>query len=127
MSDFRYFAGWTEMDGSKGEIRNDINFINAKVISEYKNYLVKNNFPNKTINRRLSTVRRFCSFCISQGWMKENPAKQIFNIKNLPAGRQGQKSNTDILDQFRDDLKQENLDQSVITNYLADISEFLSI
>jgi hypothetical protein len=27
----------------------------------------------------LSTLRKFCTFCISQGWLKTNPAKEISN------------------------------------------------
>ena len=81
LSDFRHFAGWVM---STGEETSPLQgSINTKTISEYKSYLESNNIPHKTVNRRLSTLRKFCSFCISQGWMKENPAKQIANISSL--------------------------------------------
>jgi len=82
LSDFRFFAGWItkELRFKNYELR--IELLNKEHIEAYKAYLIQNNLPLKTINRRLSTVRKFCSFCISQGWMKENPAKQIRNSKS---------------------------------------------
>ena len=102
LSDFRHFAGWlehyvgtdvvsstarnpdfsvAEFTSSKVErlLRNDMT---SEVVFKYRSYLVVNNLPHKTINRRLSALRKFCSFCISQGWMTENPAKKISNIKD---------------------------------------------
>ncbi|PIR58285.1 MAG: hypothetical protein COU70_01725, partial [Parcubacteria group bacterium CG10_big_fil_rev_8_21_14_0_10_35_15] len=90
LSDIRHFFGWmTSYSKSKKLILTNFNefqlisIVNEDFISEYKSYLESNNIPHKTINRRLSTLRKFCSFCISQGWMKENPAKKISNISSL--------------------------------------------
>ena len=88
LSDVRHFFGWLILyfKSNKIQIESEATitqFITVKVISEYRSYLSENNIPHKTINRRLSTIRKFCSFCISQGWMKENPAKQILNIGGL--------------------------------------------
>ena len=143
MSDFRHFAGWITLYSRSQNVissvserssdrrernasldfsaspRNDIsNFMNVKAINEYKSYLSENNIPHKTINRRLSTVRKFCSFCISQGWLKENPAKKVGNVGGVGDG---------LLDQFRSDLEKEKLDQSVITSYLEDVRDFLKV
>ena len=92
LSDLRHFFGWLILYLKSNKIDADVNpiigehislslqFVSPKVISEYKSYLSENNIPHKTINRRLSTIRKFCSFAISQGWMKENPAKKVGNI-----------------------------------------------
>ncbi len=92
LSDFRHFAGWfdfylrshkkTDNSNNFQNYIDSIKHINNDTIFEYRNYLIENNLPHKTINRRLSTIRKFCSFCISQGWLKENPTKKITNIKN---------------------------------------------
>src|SRR3989338_4772842 len=79
LSDIRHFFGWMTLYSKSKQL---ISIIDEKSIIEYKSYLSENNIPHKTINRRLSTIRKFCSFCISQGWLKENPAKQISNIKS---------------------------------------------
>jgi len=118
LSDVRHFFGWL-ISYFKSETATP-QLITTDVISEYRSYLSTNNIPHKTINRRLSTLRKFCSFCISQGWIKENPAKKISNIKY-------QISNINILEQFQSDLEKEKLDQSVITSYLDDIRDFLKV
>jgi len=98
LSDFRHFAGWMEFyikansnvgakfisPEKRAILESPLQeFINEKTISEYRTYLIENNLPRKTINRRLSTVRKFCSFGISQGWLKENPGKKVSNISFL--------------------------------------------
>ncbi|MCL4363703.1 site-specific integrase [Patescibacteria group bacterium] len=85
LSDFRHFSGWIELYTSSNQTsaknyENLSEMVNEKSVEEYRSYLSENNIPLKTINRRLSTVRKFCSFCISQGWLKENPAKKVNNI-----------------------------------------------
>ncbi|MFZ6034531.1 MAG: phage integrase SAM-like domain-containing protein, partial [Patescibacteria group bacterium] len=88
LSDFRHFSGWIELYSktnadsgrNKAEDTEIDGVITVDSISLYRSYLVENKLPHKTINRRLSTIRKFCVFCISQGWMKENPAKRISNI-----------------------------------------------
>ncbi len=138
LSDFRHFAGFfvsvipSVVEGSLdvnskkkisdsstpppagGSARNDIvALITANLISEYKAYLQKNGIPPKTINRRLSTLRKFCSFAISQGWMKENAAKKVANVIPAKAGIQD-----DVVTQFHHD--NETID-------LVDINEFFAI
>ena len=145
MSDFRHFAGWLTFFLRSNVILNSfqdliemLKQVQHDTIKEYRSYLTTNNIPHKTINRRLSTVRKFCSFCISQGWMKENPAKQILNISSSssrPSEARGgifkkdssTNARNDILSQFKSDLEKENLDQSVITSYLDDVRDFLKV
>jgi hypothetical protein len=78
LSDLRYFFGWMSSKSLNVEA------IDKELVEDYRKYLLDNNLPHKTVNRRLSTLRKFCSFCISQGWMDENPAKKIANITNTP-------------------------------------------
>jgi len=141
LSDIRHFFGWlvsSDLHRSKADSHGStdqrksasksakIDFgqletlLTLTVINDYKNYLITNNLPHKTINRRLSTVRKFCSFCISQGWMKENPGKKISNIKY-------QISNIEILKEFKEHLLKENLDSKTVNSYLEDVREFLGL
>jgi len=126
LSDLRHFLGWTIL---KLKAKNKKNFenlspleflnqINESLVEEYKNYLVVNAIPAKTINRRLSTLRKFFSFCISQGWFKENPAKKIQNLKLKIDS---------IISYFALSLEKENLDQKTIKSYLEVVREFLSL
>jgi len=126
LSDLRHFLGWTIL---KIKAQNKKNFenlspleflnqIDESLVEEYKNYLVVNAIPAKTINRRLSTLRKFFSFCISQGWLKENPAKKIQNLKLKIDS---------IISSFALSLEKENLDQKTIKSYLEVVQDFLSL
>lgn len=92
LSDIRHFFGWfiLFLKSKKIIAENDdvTKFINTEAIQAYKSYLNEEQSPYKTINRRLSTLRKFCSFCISQGWVIENEAKKIHNIGNVSPAQQ---------------------------------------
>lgn len=128
LSDFRHFAGWL-LNQNSYELITDNQYnqlaalLTIKVIEDYKNYLTKNNVPRKTINRRLSTIRKFCSFCISQGWMKENPAKQVINvvtIRHSEVVASDTTSQNDIVFEFTNDPINKNIN-------LEHINEFFTI
>ncbi|MGB9707503.1 MAG: tyrosine-type recombinase/integrase [Microgenomates group bacterium] len=147
LSDLRHFMGWLifklKTKNQKLKIDEDpvefLAFITPELIENYKNYLIENKIPLKTTNRRLSTLRKFFSFCINQGWLKENPAKKISNVrlfdwpifkKNQLSANQEKITNPNakkILNQFHQDLLKENLDEKTIKNYLNDVKEFLSV
>jgi len=142
LSDIRHFFGWltfklkTQIKDQLIDEKNIIGLINYEIVLEYKSYLSDNNLPLKTVNRRLSTVRKFCSFCISQRWMKENPAKKIQNL-TLPAGRQEFRVQNQI-DQDNEDVTEEKLitkfkeellknqDIKQVNILINDVKEFLS-
>ncbi len=117
LSDFRHFAGWIT-NTQQNVVNKDEEalllqkLLTAETIAEYKNYLTTNRIPPKTINRRLSTMRKFCSFCITQGWIKENVAKKIGNVGSISL------SNTLI--QFQSDTEAQSDD-------LDDLNEFFTI
>ncbi len=143
LSDFRHFAGWIHSQNRLVQFNQpqSIKSVNTnlpnltvsddftqylkqivtfKTISNYKNYLVASDLPLKTINRRLSTLRKFCSFCISQGWLDENPAKKVRNVGTTITEKH-------ILDQFHQDLIKQGVGSQIITNYLNDVQDFLKI
>lgn len=124
LSDFRHFAGWFTSFVLNSPHNDTISLLTPNLINQYKNYLQTNNLPPKTINRRLSTLRKFCSFCISQGWLKENPAKKIINIvidKPVLA------TQNEILSQFKSDLVNQGLDTQTINSSLDTIRELFSL
>ncbi len=139
MSDLRHFIGWLTFylkSHENGVVLNSfqdpvkmLSQVQHDTIAYYKAYLSDNNLPIKTINRRLSTIRKFCSFCILQGWMKENPTKKIQNQNQFSSGDFSllHISQSDILKQFESDLSKENIDKKIIISYLDNIREFLQI
>lgn len=136
LSDFRHFIGWLTFYIQNESIVVDKNFditkpetiqfyLTGAAIDHYKAYLIENSIPLRTINRRLSTVRKFCSFCISQGWMKNNPGKQIANIQSESLHLDVESKT--MLDKYRTTLQQKQNNQHSIANSLNDIEEFLHI
>lgn len=131
LSDLRHFLGWLISDLQFHnqtlmiDEKNIIDFINHTTILNYRLYLSDNSLPIKTVNRRLSTIRKFCSFCISQGWMKENPGKKIKNQKlKSKITYQNSKIKT-VMEQFRQNIiKSDESDQTDII--IQDINEFIS-
>ncbi|MCL4374503.1 phage integrase SAM-like domain-containing protein [Patescibacteria group bacterium] len=119
LSDYRHFAGWMINELRITDYGLRVEKITSDLVKLYKAYLSDNLVPNKTVNRRLSALRKFCSFCIDQGWMKENPAKQVTNI-----GAAGPIGSINILAEYRQHLTQQKIDQSDITSYLSDAEEF---
>jgi site-specific recombinase XerD len=130
LSDLRHFLGWVilkllrEASSQSAEKVEKITseefiaLIDAPLIEEYKQYLITNNIPQKTINRRLSTLRKFFTFCILQGWQKDNPAKKV---NNLIA------SKNELLSDFQQYLMQKRgLSTSEIKNINDDINGFLN-
>lgn len=124
LSDFRHFTAWLlfiiDSSALQTNQENLVDFINDQTIKDYKEYLVRNRIPLKTINRRLSTLRKFCTFCIKQGWMSENLAKKVTNISKKP-------KNKIIFDEYRLSLQHESLADSEIKNYLKIAQEILQI
>lgn len=155
LSDLRHFLGWLQSksfrDSNKPLViprlmrdpenmdscfhRNDTEMLKQvqhNTIIKYKNYLLSN-LPLKTVNRRLSTLRKFFSFCISQGWMKENPAKQVQNTRQGEGERMKGEVNTKKLNSFSfllspnfvEYLKTSRLGEADINSIVTDVKEFL--
>ena len=128
LSDLGHFLNWfifflksknVDVDENNLSTSTLCSFITKEVITQYKGFLSLNHISQKTANRRLSTLRKFCSFCISQGWLKENPAKKIANI-GYPKDQ-----NEEILKKFKLSLNRENISKITVKNYLSDIKQFL--
>jgi site-specific recombinase XerD len=130
LSDFNHFWGWLiltlkNQGLSSTSPREIIKQITPSVIKDYKNFLFINKTPVKTINRRLSSLRRFGGFCLSQNWLKSNPARKISNLSaknncSQPENRE------QILKKFKAGLEKEKVSSVTIRNYLSDIRHFLA-
>lgn len=78
LSDIRHYLGFIQQSQIK---IGATNVLTIESVNGYFSYLSNLALPQSTVNRRLSTIRKFGSFCISQGWMSENPAKHMNNLK----------------------------------------------
>jgi hypothetical protein len=143
VSDVRHFLGWLlffleanhiKIQGvdEKWEVGRErltshphpvalLKHINPKVLGAYKDYLVSNNVPLKTINRRFSSLRRFGLFCQAQNWSSLNPFETLKNVSlNQPFPETKYH-----LAEYRAHLWKNNSSKTTIKNYLNDIRQFL--
>ena len=127
MADLNHFFFWlAKKTGIKHQIVGKAIFglFTLETIEEYKQDLLKENTPLSTINRRLSTLRKFGQFGLKQGWLKENPADKVANVNSTQKVRCETKDEK-ILADFQKQLEKEKVSPITIKNYLCDLRHFL--
>lgn len=125
-SDIAHFSGWLLLTvrrwgASAEQLMDAIPFINQKLASQYKSYLMVNRVAQKTINRRLSTLRHLARFFLASQVLDFNFMQGITNIASLP-----KPGVHPLLPQFEKHLGSEKVSQNTIKSYLNDIKQFLS-
>ena len=131
LSDFNHFWGWLILRLKSRAVSLDlqksitlITKVTPLVINDYKEFLLVNKTPVKTINRRLSTLRKWGGFCLSQKWLASNPAKEVANVSEKR--KKVKTASQHILVRFREDLEKEKVSPVTIKNYLSDLRHFLA-
>ena len=132
LSDFNHFWGWLILTLKSSLIPFDrenpttiASQITPQIIVQYKSFLDGNKTPAKTINRRLSTLRKFGQFCLSQGWLATNPAKKVTNVTLVEPRTKEEQRKEKILAEFRKELEREKISPITAKNYLSDLRHFL--
>ncbi|MCR4330074.1 MAG: site-specific integrase [Candidatus Roizmanbacteria bacterium] len=93
-------------------------------LEEYIDSLRSSGKPISSINRSMSTLRKFSSFCISQGWITTNSAKQVDNLSKLPTDAAVKEA---LIASFQKELVHQKMSTSSRKNYLMDAREYLHI
>lgn len=123
--DINHFFTWL---GQKTGIHHQVagqaifKLFTQETIGEYKTDLLTEKTPPSTINRRLSTLRKFSQFSQEQGWLETNPTSKIKNISQQETKSPAEK----VLKNFRNYLEQEKASPLTIKNYLSDLRHFLA-
>lgn len=123
LSDLRHFLGWYNHS-----IKNAHDFfsLSPSHIASYKDYLITNNLPIRTINRRLSTLRKFCFFCTEAKILQRNPSKDIHNISQEKTQQAKTPHLTSLINHFQHDLASEGLSHDLIDDCIYDVKKFFS-
>ncbi|HLD27032.1 MAG TPA: site-specific integrase [Patescibacteria group bacterium] len=123
LSDIRHFLGWF----SQSVKESDAFFsLSRSHIEAYKKYLIANNLPARTVNRRLSTVRKFCFFCTEAKILHINPSKGIGNICTEKIRKIKDTTISSLINDFRHELISEGLSANSIKICIRDIENFFS-
>lgn len=131
ISDLRYYHAWYFAHNTNDSIENInfVTFLSISNITSYKNYLVENNIPDKSINRRLSTLRKLCSFCISQQVLAHNNAKKVSNINTFQKENSGNSdplSSASIPTSYRAHLQSLHLSKHELNKEMEDVNELIT-
>jgi len=129
LADLNNFLSWDtenfEAIHSMREIEESMKIIlSNEHLEEYINSLRLSGKPRVTINRYMSSLRKFCSFCISQGWLITNSAKKIDNLSKIPTGIAIQEA---LIASFQKELIRQKMSTSSLKNYLMDAREYVHI
>jgi site-specific recombinase XerD len=126
-SDLVHFLGWAILKirsiGSYVESLTEIvPFLSNDLGHEYKNYMIENTVPVKTMNRRLSTLRHLSRFLVGSHVIDRDFTEGIENVTTNSAGKP---TISPVFNDFKAHLEQEKVSPNTIKNYLSDIRHFL--
>lgn len=131
-SDIKHFSDWiTRSVKSLGVFAESLTevtpFINSSTAQSYKSFLESIGSPSKTINRKLSTLRKLSGFLLSNNILHFD---FVSETKNIQEAQPKTKTNTNkietIFKDFQIYLENEKTSKNTIKNYLSDIKQFFS-
>ncbi|OGC92630.1 hypothetical protein A2876_03025 [Candidatus Amesbacteria bacterium RIFCSPHIGHO2_01_FULL_48_32b] len=116
LSDIRHFSDWVSQIETTQPVTNPLDEL---LLSSYRDYLSVN-CPVKTANRRLSSLRKFCYFLASIGYLPSDPSWKLTNV--TPP-----QPDTDhlLLARFAKSLQSEGASIATVNNYLSDARDYL--
>jgi site-specific recombinase XerD len=127
LSDIRAFLEWSEMHTRQHSVREEVSLslhMNFGQVNSYLSYLQQSGKDIRSINRVLSSLRRFGQFCLKTGLLSDNPASRFQNIahNNL----QSDKTNdTSLMEVYRNYLSAElKLSPEDCKDRVYDVSEY---
>lgn len=113
LSDLHFFFTWMQ----NGKEMSDLDLYDApnvfthSLVREYHLFLLASKTPSSTYERRLSSLRQFFAFCITQAWLTSNPAHEFDKYTKAD-------QLNDIIGRFKDHLKKQKADDSTIARQI---------
>ena len=92
----------------------------------YKEFLILNNSPKRTINRRLSTLRHLAKFFQFSGSLDFNFMSNVENMTSTSNLQSAKPALHPAIRDFEAHLRHQKLSQNTIKNYLNDIKQFMA-
>jgi site-specific recombinase XerD len=127
-SDLNHFTAWAILKvksfGSFAESLSEIvPFLSNDLALDYKSFMGENSYPDKTINRRLSTLRHLSKFLVSSQVVDSD---FMSGIDNLSFTKHIKVKTDPIFNEYRAYLESEKISPNTIKNYLSDVRHFLA-
>jgi site-specific recombinase XerD len=127
-SDLAHFLSWAILKvrsfGSYVESLSEvIPFLNSDLSREYKNYMIENRMPVKTVNRRLSTLRHLSRFLVNSHTIDTDFTD---GLENAGINLKKRSEMDPVINNFKSYLEAEKVSPNTIKNYLSDIKHFMT-
>lgn len=127
-SDLSHFTAWTLFKikslGILAEsFKEVIPFLRTSIAREYRDYLLANQIPAKTINRRFSTLRKFSEFLVNSNIISFDIAS---GLENIVVQRSNKNNIFSLVEDFQKHLESQKASKNTIKNYVADVKHFLT-
>lgn len=128
-SDLNHFINWfllriKILGFFAQDIESAVPYLNINEAVSYKTYLEDNRTPTKTINRRLSALRRFATFLMEQNLLSLNFMDGVTNSGIKKVAKNTTKD--DLASDFNKYLQTQEISHTTIKNYLSDIKHFMT-
>jgi len=104
LSDVKQFINWLQAGNGNNDLDKSNRIISEDDLTSYYNYLVNENRPAKSINRKLSSLRHFFDYCLSHGLITDNYAKGIPNISQILTVFENFALETDLTEGEKNDI-----------------------
>lgn len=126
-SDINHFSAWFILKvktlGVFAETLTEcIPFFSREIGQQYKSFLINNETPNQTSNRRLSTLRNLSRFMVMTQIINFDFMEGLSGAGILPS----EKSIDPIIEKFTKHLEKEKASKNTVKNYVADLRHFVS-
>lgn len=132
-SDLSHFSGWIvdknkKLGVSAETFMDTVPFLKVGVAHEYKTHLIDCKIPPKTINRKLSTLRRFSDYLVSSGIISFDLAQGLENIPGLVVSNISRETDQfmSLVADFQKHLESQKASKNTIKNYVADVKHFFT-
>jgi len=128
-SDLYHFSGWLILTTRKMGIYVEsldeaIPYLKTPLATEYKEFLIKNNTPKATINRKLSSLRHLSRFLVAANILDFDFMQTVTNVSGIKTRKEYQPN--PLIKGFKEHLESQAVSKNTIKNYLSDIKHFLN-
>ena len=131
-SDLNHFERWlltklADLGSVASNLTEAFPYLSPSTAQEYKNSLNSASNPIATINRRLSTLRRFSVFLSESGYLTYDFAQNLTNISasKLKHINTTSASARHAVAEFERHLLAKKKSANTVRNYIADVKQFL--
>lgn len=125
-SDVSHFSAWLLFKIRSWGVYADalteaVPFITNRTSNEYREYLIQNNIPESTINRRLSTLRHLGNFLLVSQILDFNFME---GVSNITSDEKPEEEHPVILG-FQKHLSSDDISENTVKNYVSDVRQFI--